>query len=59
MLIHFCFAKTLDQQNIGPDLDCSCLTLMVFLEEFLKELIFEKESADDKNHKEIDQHVKN
>ena len=34
------FANSLDpgqaRQNVGPDLDPNCLTLMVFLKEFLK-----------------------
>ena len=33
-----------DQQNVGPDLDPSCLTLIVFLKEFFEKVNFEKVS---------------
>ena len=36
------------QQNVGPDLDPKCLTLMVFLKDFFsKNLILKKKSAED------------
>ena len=31
-----------DRQNVGLDLDPSCLTLRVFLKEFFEKIIFEK-----------------
>ena len=40
------FANSLDpdqvRQNVGPDLDPNCLTLMVFLKEFFEKINFEK-----------------
>ena len=42
LLITFANSLDLDQarQNVRPDLDPNCLTLMVFLKYFLKKLIF-------------------
>ena len=37
------------RQNVGPDLDSNCLTLMVFRKEFFEKDDFEKNSADHKN----------
>ena len=36
-----------DQQNVGPDLDPNCLTLIAFLKDFFEKVHFEK-SANDK-----------
>ena len=36
--------------SVGPDLDPSCLTLIVFLKQFFKKSDFEKKSADDRKH---------
>ena len=48
------FANSLDpdqaRQNIGPDLDLNCLTMMVFLKEFFEKVYFEKIS---KNHEKL------
>ena len=42
------FANSLDpdqaQQNVGPDLDLNCLTLMVFLKDFFEKMILKKVS---------------
>ena len=47
------FAISLDpeeaRQNVGPHLDTNCLTLMVFMKEFLKKLLLKKNSTDNKN----------
>ena len=40
------------RQNVRPDLDPNCLTLMVFLKEFTEKDGFEK-SADDKKHEKL------
>ena len=46
------FANSLDQgqarQNVGPDLDPNCLTLIVFLKEFFKKVDFEKKQQQTK-----------
>ena len=46
------FANSLDsdqaRQNVGPDLDPNCLTLMVFLKEFFEKDDFEKKTDDKK-----------
>ena len=39
------------RQNVGPDLDTNCLTLMVFLKDFLKEFILKKKSRQKKHDK--------
>ena len=58
------FANSLDpdqdQQNVGPDLDPNCLTLMPFLEDFLK-VDFEKKHQRAKGHIKLPsrQRVKN
>ena len=53
------FANSLDsdqaRQNVGPELDPNCLTLMVFLKEFFRYVDFEKKSADDKKSVKISQ----
>ena len=40
------------RQNVRPDLDPNCLTLMVFLKEFIEKDDFEK-SSDDKTHEKL------
>ena len=57
------FANSLDSdqvwQNVGPDLDPSCLTLWWYSWMiFLKKLIWKKKSTDDKKACKITQHVK-
>ena len=44
LLITFANSSDPDQarQNVGPDLDPNCLTLMVFLKEFFEKVDFEK-----------------
>ena len=53
------FANSLDSdqalQNVRPELDPNCLTLMVFLKEFFRYVDFEKKSADDKKSVKISQ----
>ena len=53
---HYCglliiFSNSLDpdqdRQNVGPDLDPNCLTLIAFLKEFFEKVRFEKKSTDD------------
>ena len=50
--LRWAFAKSLypdqDNQYIWPDLDPNCLTLMVFLTEFLEKVNVEKKSATNK-----------
>ena len=41
------------RQNLEPDQDTNCLTLMVFLKFFSKNLIFEKNKADDKKRAKL------
>ena len=47
------FANSLDpdqaQQNVGPDLDPNCLTLIAFLKEIFEKANFKKKSEEDKN----------
>ena len=38
------------RQNVGPDLDPNCLTLMVFLKEFFKKVDYEKNQQTTKKH---------
>ena len=56
------FANSLDpdqaRQNVGPDLDPNCLTLMVFRKEFFEEVNFRKKSIDDKKASKITLHAK-
>ena len=40
-----------DRQNVGPDLDLNCLTLSVFLKEFLEKTNYDKKSAEDRSMK--------
>ena len=51
------FANSLDpdqaRQNVGPDLDPNCLTLMVFLKEFFEKDDFEKK------YQQMSKHMKN
>ena len=48
------FANSLDPdhvgQNVGPDLDSNCLTLWVFLKDFLEKVDFEKNQQTTKKH---------
>ena len=45
------FANSLDpdqdRQDVGPDLDSSCFTLIMFLKEFFGEKLFYKKCVDD------------
>ena len=43
------------QQNVGPDLDPKCLTLMVSLKEFFEKVDFDKKSPDNKKARKIAQ----
>ena len=49
------FANSLDpdqaRQNVGPDLDPNCLTLMVFLKDFFEKKSKKKKNLDDKKKK--------
>ena len=61
--LHITFANSLDpdhaQQNVGPDLDPNCLTLMSFLKEFFKKDDFVKKNKQTtKKHKKITQQAK-
>ena len=51
------FANSLDpeqaRQNVGPNLDPNCVTLMVYLKEFFEKAYFEKKSAADKKHAKL------
>ena len=48
------FASSLDPdqapQNVGPDLDPNCLTLILFLKELLENVNFKKNSRQQKKH---------
>ena len=56
------FANRLDpdqaQQNIGPDLDPSCLTLLYSWTNVLKEKIWKKKIGEDKNRIRPVKHAK-
>ena len=56
------FANSLDpdkdQQNVGPDLNSNCLTLIVFLKDFPERGNLDKKSADDNKNFKITQHAK-
>ena len=51
------FANSLDpdqaRQNVGPDLDSNCLTLMVFLIDFFEKINFEKNPQLIKKHAKL------
>ena len=50
LLITFAISLDPDQalQNVRPDLDLNCLTLMIFLKYFIEKLHLKKKAADDK-----------
>ena len=47
------FGPRLGPTKAGHDLVPNCLTLMVFLKDFFKNVDFEKKSADDKKHDKL------
>ena len=51
------FANSLDpdlaRQNVRPDLDSNCLTLMVLLKEFFEKVDFEKNQQTSKKHEKL------
>ena len=52
------FVNSLDpdqaRQNVGPDQDPNCLTLMVILKEFFKKKVMKKKSSgDEKKHEKL------
>ena len=46
------------RQNVGPDLNPNCLTLMVFLKELFEKVVFDENSAEDKKACKITQNAK-
>ena len=56
LLLHNIF-KNPTFQNVGPDLDPNCLTLMVFQKEFFEKDDFEKKNSR-QNALKITQHAK-
>ena len=45
--------QRLKGQNIGPDLDPNCLTLMLFMKEFFEKVNFEQNQETTKDHGKI------
>ena len=41
------------RQHVGPDQDPNCFTLMLFLEEFIEKINFEKNQQTTKNHENL------
>ena len=55
------FANSLDpdqaRQNVGPDLDANCLTLMVFLKDFFENVNFEEKENQQTTAHTISEHA--
>ena len=45
--LKFIVSNKKEEQNVRPDLDPTCLTVMVFLKEFFKKIELEKKLSDD------------
>ena len=46
-----------DRYNVGPDLDPNCLTLIVFMKEFLEKVNYEKNQQTTTKARKITQHA--